>query len=197
MLRNERDLLQQGERFEQRGAVLFQHDGLIVCITAFARELLEKYFAAPIASGEQVPDAVLHWLHAEDEGSDSINIRDASSVATLAQRVHRKPLRLVRQDGCLTAKLTHDVLTGDWILFLAEIPPLELQLKRLEKHGLSLRETEVLFWLSKGKTSAETALLLAISKRTVEKHTERIFVKLGVETRAAAVAVMQQEMAAL
>ena len=42
-------------------------------------------------------------------------------------------------------------------------------------------------WLSYGKTDAEIAALLAISPRTVHKHLEHIYVKLGVETRTAAV----------
>ena len=42
-------------------------------------------------------------------------------------------------------------------------------------------------WLSYGKTDAEIAVLLAISPRTVHKHLEHIYVKLGVETRTAAV----------
>lgn len=42
-------------------------------------------------------------------------------------------------------------------------------------------------WLSCGKTDADIAALLAISPRTVQKHLEHIYVKLGVETRTAAV----------
>ncbi|MGJ7509017.1 response regulator transcription factor [Variovorax sp. GT1P44] len=53
--------------------------------------------------------------------------------------------------------------------------------------GLTLREGEVMHWLSRGKTDAEIAALLAISPRTVHKHLEHIYVKLGVETRTAAV----------
>ena len=53
--------------------------------------------------------------------------------------------------------------------------------------GLTRREGEVMHWLSYGKTDAEIAALLAISPRTVHKHLEHIYVKLGVETRTAAV----------
>jgi DNA-binding NarL/FixJ family response regulator len=49
------------------------------------------------------------------------------------------------------------------------------------------REQEVLRWVSCGKTDADIAVLLAISPRTVNKHLEHIYVKLGVETRTAAV----------
>ena len=53
--------------------------------------------------------------------------------------------------------------------------------------GLTPREGDVMHWLSRGKTDAEIAALLAISPRTVHKHLEHVYVKLGVETRTAAV----------
>lgn len=53
--------------------------------------------------------------------------------------------------------------------------------------GLTQRETEVMHWLACGKLDAEIAALLSISRRTVQKHLEHIYVKLGVETRTAAV----------
>lgn len=53
--------------------------------------------------------------------------------------------------------------------------------------GLTLREAEVMRWLARGKTDAEIAALLSISPRTVQKHLEHVYVKLGVETRTAAV----------
>ena len=52
---------------------------------------------------------------------------------------------------------------------------------------LTPRENEVLHWLARGKTDAEIAALLGLSPRTVQKHLEHIYVKLGVETRTAAV----------
>jgi DNA-binding CsgD family transcriptional regulator len=53
--------------------------------------------------------------------------------------------------------------------------------------SLTGREAEVMQWLSGGKTDAEIAALLSISPRTVNKHLEHIYEKLGVETRTAAV----------
>lgn len=52
--------------------------------------------------------------------------------------------------------------------------------------GLTQRETDVLRWVVVGKTNAEIGFLLNISPRTVQKHLEHIFGKLGVETRTAA-----------
>ena len=54
---------------------------------------------------------------------------------------------------------------------------------------LTPRETEVLSWLAKGKTNRDIAEILGMSHRTVNKHLEHIFEKLGVETRSAATAI--------
>jgi DNA-binding CsgD family transcriptional regulator len=53
--------------------------------------------------------------------------------------------------------------------------------------GLSLRETEVLHHVAKGQTNEDISSILKISERTVEKHLERVYKKLGVDTRTAAV----------
>jgi DNA-binding CsgD family transcriptional regulator len=49
------------------------------------------------------------------------------------------------------------------------------------------REREVLSWLAGGKTDREIAEILGMSPRTVQKHLQHIYEKLGVETRTAAV----------
>jgi len=55
--------------------------------------------------------------------------------------------------------------------------------------GLTTREGEVLAWLSKGKTNRDIAQILGLSPRTVDKHLEQIYAKLGVENRTAAAAI--------
>ena len=55
------------------------------------------------------------------------------------------------------------------------------------KLPLTGREHEVLRWVAAGKTDRDIADILAISHRTVHKHLQRVYGKLGVETRTAAV----------
>ncbi|WP_425093620.1 response regulator [Tropicimonas sp. S265A] len=52
--------------------------------------------------------------------------------------------------------------------------------------GLTPREAEVLFWLSLGKTNRDIAQILDLSSRTINKHLETIFQKMGVDNRTAA-----------
>lgn len=56
----------------------------------------------------------------------------------------------------------------------------------VERLGLTRREGEVLAWVTDGKTNVEIGLILDRSPRTVQKHLEHIFEKLGVATRTAA-----------
>lgn len=58
--------------------------------------------------------------------------------------------------------------------------------------ALTPREGDVMHWLACGKTDADIAALLAISPRTVHKHLEHIYEKLGVETRTAAVMAVRR-----
>jgi len=51
---------------------------------------------------------------------------------------------------------------------------------------LTARERQVLDWLSAGKTDRDISAILDCSHRTVQKHLQRIYDKLGVETRTAA-----------
>ncbi len=53
---------------------------------------------------------------------------------------------------------------------------------------LTQREMDVLEWVARGKTNRDVAEILGMSPRTVNKHLEHIYEKLGVETRTAAVA---------
>jgi DNA-binding response OmpR family regulator len=59
--------------------------------------------------------------------------------------------------------------------------------ERLKQHfSLTVRESEVLVWIAKGKSNRDIGEILGLSARTVNKHLEQIYVKLGVENRASA-----------
>ena len=62
-------------------------------------------------------------------------------------------------------------------------PPGPAALMRL---GVTPREAEVLYWIAQGKSNPDIATILGAGVRTVHKHVENIFRKLGCETRNAA-----------
>lgn len=57
-----------------------------------------------------------------------------------------------------------------------------------EKFSVTTREADVLLWIANGKTNREIGQILEMSPRTVNKHLEQVFRKLGVENRTAAAA---------
>ncbi|CAN7170908.1 DNA-binding response regulator [Variovorax sp. LjRoot290] len=78
---------------------------------------------------------------------------------------------------------------GETMLLLAPHKEGAAGTSRLADAALTPRETEVLSWLAKGKTNRDIGEILGMSPRTVNKHLEHIFEKLGVETRSAAAAL--------
>lgn len=50
------------------------------------------------------------------------------------------------------------------------------------------REVEIIHWMAAGKTSSETAEILALTEHTVNTYIERIKPKLGAFNRASLVA---------
>ena len=58
----------------------------------------------------------------------------------------------------------------------------------LAAFALSPRQVQILRHLSEGKSNAEIGAALDLSARTVKKHLEHIYSRLGVGSRAAAVA---------
>jgi CheY-like chemotaxis protein/DNA-binding CsgD family transcriptional regulator len=148
-------------------------DGCLMWQTPLARELLERYCGtqAPVT-----PQPVLQWLaHA----LATIAIGNEAPKLTLERGATRLILRLHQQIGDLDAG-------GDWLIVMREvsdsavIEAMSLALK------LTAKEAEVLYWVVKGKTNKDIGDILGSSPMTVKKHLERVFVKLGVETRTAA-----------
>ncbi|GAB2586174.1 response regulator transcription factor [Nitrincola alkalisediminis] len=83
------------------------------------------------------------------------------------------------------AKLSAD----EFLLRLIDVDSSEQATDKLKHHfPITTREADVLLWIAKGKTNREIGLILEMSPRTVNKHLEQIFKKLGVENRTSAAA---------
>ena len=80
-------------------------------------------------------------------------------------------------------------------MLLLELRATPAAASRLSTALLTPREAEVLSWVAKGKTNRDVGEILGMSPRTVNKHLEHVFEKLGVETRAAAASLASREMA--
>ncbi|QIF01381.1 helix-turn-helix transcriptional regulator [Roseimicrobium sp. ORNL1] len=105
----------------------------------------------------------------------------------MALSVHPAPGELV---SMVLSSSTRDYTERDRVV-LSLLQPAIQRAFAVMRHrtlfaSLSSREAEVLSWVAEAKTNKEIALILGISARTVQKHLETIFTKLGVETRTAA-----------
>lgn len=76
-----------------------------------------------------------------------------------------------------------------WLFRLAERREGEEERLLAARLGLTSRESEVLLWISRGKQNREISEILSISPRTVNKHLEQVYEKMGVENRASATAI--------
>ena len=87
------------------------------------------------------------------------------------------------------------------LVYIAQLGPDEFLLRLIEgdigddqtllkqKLLVTEREAEVLLWIAHGKSNRDIAQILELSPRTVDKHLEQIYAKLGVENRTAAAAL--------
>jgi DNA-binding NarL/FixJ family response regulator len=84
------------------------------------------------------------------------------------------------------------VQAGERLLRVTQVEPRQ-DVERLRRHfALTGREAEVLLWIARGKSNKDISTVLGISPRTVNKHLEQVFEKLGVENRASAAALTIQ-----
>ncbi len=76
----------------------------------------------------------------------------------------------------------------EWLFRLSETREGDEERLLAARHGLTDREAQVLLWISRGKANREISEILGISPRTVNKHLEQVFEKMGIENRASAAA---------
>jgi DNA-binding CsgD family transcriptional regulator len=158
-----------------RGVVFLSGERKVIAMTDLARERLIRFFETERRSADRLPEMLEGWLKNLDQ-TDKF----------LAPR----PILVVEQDGKrLEVRLVSEPDTNLLVLdeYSTKFDPSVLQ-----HLGLTRREAEVLCWVARGRTSGEIGLIIGARPRTVEKHVEKIFQKLGVETRTAAAAIALQ-----
>jgi DNA-binding CsgD family transcriptional regulator len=155
--------------------VLLSARGSVQFATPRARRWLAAYFGGSTARDGRLPSALADWVRARG-----------------APLEHDGPVPppwplLVARDG---ARLEVQVAEYGQQALLIREHRRGLPAEPLAALELSPRETQVLAWVVEGKTNGEIGVILGARPRTVAKHLERIFRKLGVETRTAAAAAV-------
>ncbi|KWV46232.1 LuxR family transcriptional regulator [Bradyrhizobium macuxiense] len=120
-----------------------------------------------------LPDPMPHWL-------DQAKGKAGAKTATMSAFPGNEQLRL---------QYMGKLGPNEFLLRLAKDTSGDMPAEFYSELGLTTREGEVLSWLSKGKTNRDIAQILGLSPRTVDKHLEQIYAKLGVDNRTAAATI--------
>ena len=117
--------------------------------------------------------------------------RLAAALPDFAQADFRLPAGLEIQAGARTLSfaLVGQVGVGEHLYRLTETGGGQEEAFLQSQFGVSAREAEVLLWIAHGKSNKDISDILGISPRTVNKHLEQVFMKMGVENRASAAAL--------
>jgi DNA-binding response OmpR family regulator/DNA-binding CsgD family transcriptional regulator len=141
-------------------------DGRIVWQTPLARTLMQGYL---------VDSELTTWLQ--------------ETQAAHGAGLSHPPLTLARGSRRLIFSAAEFSEDEQWMIVLREESDAAQIEKLMASFKLTQRESEVLNWVIKGKTNRDIGDILGTSPRTVNKHLEHVFVKLGVETRTSAASV--------
>ena len=177
------------DAFGHASIALRPADGRVLWQTPLARDLMKRHFGAGVAGAPistaaggvavplHAPASLCDWVRARvTRAGDAIAPEggDTWSCVTGTQRLH--------------CSLHPASAEDEWLLVLTEsnngaaIEALSLQFR------LTAREAEVLYWVAQGKTNRDIGDILGTRPKTITKHLEHVFEKLGVETRTAAAA---------
>jgi DNA-binding CsgD family transcriptional regulator len=160
------------------GVVVLDSLGAVAMCSEPARLWLAEYFDIVfLAGGVTLPPTVGHWVEERIGGE-----RQGRRLRV----VRRDPLIVTRGERSLVIDLIVDHGRDLHLMTLEEVA-LNAPAASLEALGLTARESEVLMWVAQGKTNREVGIILGASPRTIQKHLEHMFQKLGVETRTAAI----------
>jgi DNA-binding CsgD family transcriptional regulator len=141
-----------------------------------ALSLLARFFPEAGAAGAtRLPAELFEWFaRSRNWGLDRPAIN------------HAQPFTLSRLGLALRVHFIPDPDDSSAGYLLMKVSRVELHAADLAHLPVTEREREILALVAAGKTNFEIGAILAISARTVQKHLEHIFQKLGVESRTAA-----------
>jgi len=167
------------DAFGHATMVVRERDGRRVWQTALARKLLGEFFGG---AETVTPPEVIAWVARESlrrrAGADPVSLTVARGARRITFTLHPMPEETLEESG-----------DGEWLIVMRESDDAAVIEAVALACKLTAREAEVLYWVVKGKTNRDIGDILGTSPRTITKHLEHVFEKLGVETRTAAAAL--------
>jgi CheY-like chemotaxis protein/DNA-binding CsgD family transcriptional regulator len=169
------------DAFGQAAIAITPRDGRIIWQSPLARKWLDEYFYHEDAlSKSNTPEVMLNWIQ---------QLNKVDKLNEVGQS-----LNVIKNSGRLTFTLADDSSDEQWVVLLTEESDLAQIQALTTTFGLTKRESEVLYWAIKGKTNRDIGDILEASPRTINKHLEHVFAKLGVETRTAAASMVASKL---
>ncbi len=180
--RSQRQARHALDAFGHATMVVRERDGRRVWQTALARQMLAEHFGG---DEHHTPPELIAWVAREAlrrrAGADPLTLTVARGRRRITFALHAMPDETQEDSG-----------DGEWLLVLRESDDAAVVEAVMLAFKLTAREAEVLYWVAKGKTNRDIGEILGTSPRTITKHLEHVFEKLGVETRTAAAALALQ-----
>lgn len=149
------------------------HQGRLLWCTPLAEQAIER--AAP---GWSRADTLLPSV-----------LRTGVRRLLSQDNVGRASIRIEQPQGAIELVVVETLHSDEVLIQFTELDPKRDLLRLQSGLGITQREAEVLLWVSYGKSNLDISDVLRISPRTVQKHLEHIYEKIGVETRSSAAAV--------
>lgn len=172
------------DAFGQAAIAITPRNGRIIWQTPLSRDWLKTYFSEEMGSSSLVelitPPTVFEWITTAYQADASGNSLEALTVIKSAKRLTLSPGDVSSEE--------------QWMIVLQEESDSAQIEALMHIFKLTKRESEVLYWTTKGKTSRDIGDILGSSSRTVNKHLEHVFIKLGVETRTAAASLAMSKL---
>jgi DNA-binding CsgD family transcriptional regulator len=159
--------LEQGLDTLDKHVVVLDPGGRVEFATHGARRLLGN----AVTNSRGLPEAVRDWI-SQHRGP----------------RAAAAPLLLDTAEGTLLVRLLPNKRTDRREVLLLERGTEELSVIALCSLGLTARQAETLRSAALGHTASQTAVRMGIAPRTVEKHLQHVYAKLGVRSLAQAAA---------
>jgi DNA-binding CsgD family transcriptional regulator len=156
--------------------IVLDANGKPVWQTGKAQDWIARYFPDHVSDTHALPEKIRSWVE-----------RHIEELAGTDREV--APLMIGLAGSELEIRFSRGERSGDLLLVLNENMIADSG-PAIDSYQLTPREAEVLAWLAKGKTNRDIAEILGMSPRTVNKHLEHIYIKMGVETRSAAAALV-------
>jgi DNA-binding CsgD family transcriptional regulator len=169
-------IAQLTELTEFLGLAILSIEGQIKLLTNRAIRLLEHYFPAEWSNRYILPESLHQYCQQQ------IQKLRQPDTAPLLPALERK-----QDNHRLIVQFIPDRPESKIILLFEEYVAAELSIDTFRRIGLTKRQSEVLFYLTQGKTNKEIAQLLGRDAKTIKKHLDGIYATLQVNGRIAAV----------